>query len=120
LVAEDDPVNREIIQAVLEESGLTVDLAEDGVQAVDLATLGGYDLILMDIQMPRMGGLEATQRIRRSHSAASIPIIALTAGVSSGEAAKCLDAGMSDFIGKPFDPEILYSVLLKWLDHANP
>lgn len=120
LVAEDEPVNREVIQALLAECGLVVHLAGDGVQAVEMAERGDYALILMDLQMPRMGGLAATRRVRSLPSLARLPIIALTASVFVEDEALCLAAGMDDFLAKPFDPDLMFPTLLKWLIHTDP
>jgi PAS domain S-box-containing protein len=116
LVAEDDPLNREVVQGLLEEAGLIVQLAEDGATAVAMAKRTIYDLILMDLQMPVMDGLEATRLIRKSSHNPDVPIIALTANVFPEDEARCRDAGMNDFIGRPVESEVLFKALLRWLD----
>ncbi len=119
LVADDEPVNREVAQFQLEEVGLVVDQACDGAEAVALAGATNYDLILMDMQMPKLDGLEATRRIRKLSVYARIPIVAMTANVFVEDRERCLEAGMSDFLGKPFNPDMLYRVLLRGLDQAS-
>jgi PAS domain S-box-containing protein len=115
LLVDDDLINQEVAKFLLEHVGLKVDLAEDGEQAVEMASRTAYDLILMDVQMPKMNGLEATRAIRVLPGRATIPIISLTANAFDEDRQACLDAGMSDHLGKPFMPEEFYAALLKWL-----
>ena len=119
LLADDEPVNLAISQYLLEECGLVVDTAADGVEAVDRAAGNAYALILMDMQMPRLDGLAATQRIRALAGHRRTPILAMTANAFADDKARCLAAGMNDFIVKPIDPEQLFASLLKWLE-AQP
>ena len=111
LVAEDDPLNQTVVREALEAAGMRVDLAADGAQAVALAGQGAYDLVLMDIQMPNMDGLEATRAIRRLPREKRLPIIATTAFAYDNDRMRCLDAGMDDYIAKPFTPEQLLSLI---------
>ena len=119
LVVEDEPVNREITSILLAEAGLNVDAAEDGAQAVEMFETNTYDLILMDMQMPVMGGLDATRKIRTHSRGRSVPILALTANAYSEDKALCLAAGMNDFITKPINPDRLYVTLLSWLTSGD-
>jgi CheY-like chemotaxis protein len=121
LVAEDDWVNQEVALELLRETlGFTVDIAADGVQALDMAIRQRYALILMDMQMPVLDGLGATQAIREVPGYANTPIIAMTANAFAEDRARCLDAGMNDFIAKPVDPSLLFVMILRWLKATRP
>ncbi len=115
LLVEDDLVNRTIATFMLQDLGHRVDVAEDGAQAVEMAAARDYDLILMDVQMPRMDGLEATRRIRARPATGRTPIIAITANAFDQDRQDCLDAGMDDFVAKPIAPDHLRQVLQHWL-----
>jgi PAS domain S-box-containing protein len=115
LVVEDDPLNREVEVYLLEDAGLVVDVAVNGQEAVDKARTGNYALILMDVQLPVMNGMEATRAIRQWPGTAAIPILALTANAFDEDREACLTAGMNDHIGKPVEPDALYATLCHWL-----
>ena len=115
LLVEDEPINQEVSMSLLEEAGLSVDLADDGEAAVAMAGQHQYALILMDMQMPRMNGVEATQAIRQLPGYALTPILAVTANAFEEDRQTCLAAGMNDHIGKPVIPDLLFDALLKWL-----
>ena len=119
LLAEDEPINQEVSRGLLEEAGLAVDLAEDGVVAVELAKRTPYGLILMDMQMPNLNGVDATRAIRTLPGHQHTPILAITANAFDEDRQTCLDAGMNDHIGKPVDPQALFETLLKWLEQAG-
>jgi PAS domain S-box-containing protein len=120
LLAEDSVINQTLVTSILEDSGYYVEVAQNGAEAVALMSTGAYDLILMDCLMPELDGYEATRRIRdqQSGSHRRIPIIALTANAISGDRQKCLDAGMDDYISKPFRTAELRRVLDYWLNVA--
>jgi PAS domain S-box-containing protein len=115
LLVEDEPVNREIARELLESIGLAVDVAEDGSVAVQLAVDKRYDAILMDLQLPRIDGLEATRRIRSMPAYLDVPIIALTANAYAEDKSACYEAGMNDFVTKPIRPDRMYEALLRGL-----
>jgi len=115
LLAEDEPVSQEVSRGLLADVGLLVDLAENGQQALQLARQNHYALILMDMQMPVMNGVEATQAIRADSLNLTTPILAMTANAFDEDKTVCLDAGMNDHISKPVEPQRLYDTLLTWL-----
>ncbi len=116
LLVEDDPINREVAQMLIEDVGLRIDLAEDGVVALEKVRQQDYALVLMDMQMPRMDGVQATQAIRQLPNRQSLPILAMTANAFAEDREQCLAAGMNDFVSKPVNPGLLYEAILRWLD----
>ncbi|HKW41474.1 MAG TPA: response regulator [Gemmatimonadales bacterium] len=111
LLAEDNPVNQQVATAMLVKRGHQVDIVGNGREAVDAVTARGYDVVLMDIQMPEMDGFEATTRIRALLQGRALPIIALTAHALSGERERCLAHGMSGYLAKPFRAHDLFAVV---------
>ena len=117
LLAEDDEINREVALELLGDyPELSIDVAENGALAVERASAGRYDLILMDVEMPVLDGIAATRAIRQLPGHAATPIVAMTANAFAEDKARCLDAGMSDFIAKPVDPDLLFAMLDRWLN----
>ena len=119
LLVEDNEINQEVAIGLLEDAAIQVDLAENGEIAVRMAHEADYDAVLMDMQMPVMDGLEATRAIRSDPRFQDLPIIAMTANAMAADRERCLKAGMNDHIGKPIDPDELFSVLLRWAGRRN-
>ncbi|MCA6215032.1 PAS domain-containing protein [Ideonella sp. B7] len=118
LLVEDDPVSAEVCAALLRQAGLVPSLALDGQDAIEQAAHTPVDLVLMDMQMPRMGGLEATRHLRAMAGGLRLPIIALTANAFEDDQQRCLAAGMDDYLTKPVDATRLYAVLLTQLQRT--
>lgn len=118
LLVEDNTVNQMVAMAMLKKMGLSIELAKDGIEAVEAVQANDYDFILMDIQMPRMGGIEAMKLIRAQLAEAgrqSIPIVALTANAMQGASEEYRGEGMDDYLTKPINPKALEAILMKWL-----
>ncbi|MBS0348790.1 MAG: PAS domain S-box protein [Proteobacteria bacterium] len=118
LLAEDDLVNQEVVKALIEEAGIRVDVAGNGAEALEMARRTPYALVLMDMQMPVMNGIEAAGELRQLAGYAETPILALTANAFEDDRRACLAAGMDDFITKPVEPARLLESLLQWLERA--
>lgn len=119
LVVDDEPLNLEVAQFLLEEVGLVVDSAEDGVGALEKARENAYAVILMDMQMPNLDGLSASMQIRALSGHRETPIIALTANAFVEDRTRCIEAGMDDFLAKPFRSESLFTTVLKWMGRSE-
>lgn len=115
LLVEDNELNQQVAMELLEEGDFETDLAVNGAVALEKIQEKTYDVILMDMQMPVMDGLEATRHIRLKSEYANLPIIAMTANAMSSDRDKCTEAGMNDHVAKPIDPEQLFAMLLKWI-----
>lgn|GEM_PF-1393370 len=115
LLCEDEIINQEVMLEVLLDLNLQVEIAANGAAAVGLANRNFYDIVLMDMQMPLMNGLEATQALRQMPRYATVPIIAMTANAFEEDRQACFDVGMNDFLAKPIDTERLFDTLLHWL-----
>jgi CheY-like chemotaxis protein/HPt (histidine-containing phosphotransfer) domain-containing protein len=118
LLAEDNVTNQQVALGILKKLGLRADAVADGAEAIRALETIAYDLVLMDVQMPEMDGLEATARIRDPRSSVlhhRVPIIAMTAHAMQGDRDRCLEAGMDDYVTKPISPEALATALDRWL-----
>jgi len=115
LVVEDNELNQQVVMELLEDGGFEIDIAENGQIAVDMAVKKPYDIVLMDMQMPVMDGLEATKIIRQNPDMAMLPIVAMTANAMESDRERCAEAGMVDHLAKPIEPERLFALLLKWI-----
>jgi CheY-like chemotaxis protein len=112
LLAEDNPINAMLARTLLAREGCSVDHVTDGEAALEALVLGGYDLVLMDVRMPRLSGMEATRALRAR--GVETPVVALTANAFEDDRRACLAAGMDDFLVKPLSPEALRRALLLW------
>ncbi len=123
LLAEDNPVNQRLAMRLLEKMGHRITLVDNGIDAVEHAVQGGFDLVLMDVQMPELDGLSATRRIRKLEVAygGHVPIIAMTARAMEGDRDRCLEAGMDDYLSKPIDSERLRQLVSRFhVEQAGP
>jgi signal transduction histidine kinase/CheY-like chemotaxis protein len=118
LVVEDNQVNQRVITALLRKRGYSVDVAGDGQEALDVIHRRPYGLVLMDVQMPLLDGLETTRRLRQDPDFESLPVIALTAHAMRGDQERCLEAGMTGYLAKPIDPPLLYETIERYVGAA--
>ncbi len=118
LVVEDDEVNQLVARGVLEAAGAKVSIASTGREALALIRPGAYDIVLMDLQMPGMDGIETTRRLREDPALADLPIVAMTASAMAGDRERMLEAGMNDYVAKPVRVAAIYATLRKWLDRS--
>ncbi len=119
LLAEDNLINQEVAIGILAAEGIKVDVANNGREAVAMASKHHYDAVLMDMQMPEIDGYQATRKIREHTDREALPIIAMTAHAMEGDREKCLKAGMNDYVSKPIDPKQLFEVLGRWVTVAK-
>ncbi len=123
LLVEDNDINQQVAAEILEELGILVTVAGDGNEALEKVKVETFDIVLMDVQMPVMDGYEATRRIRQIAGLQTLPIIAMTAHAMKQDMGKCLASGMNDYVSKPIEPNVLFTVLCKWIksgeDHNN-
>ncbi len=120
LLVEDNLLNQRVAIGLLSETGVTIDVADDGPAALALASQHRHDLVLMDMQMPGMNGLEVTRLLRADPAHARLPIVAMTANTQPEDRARCAQAGMDDFLAKPVEPEQLLRVLAQYLTLTGP
>ncbi|MDD3704152.1 MAG: response regulator, partial [Victivallaceae bacterium] len=118
LLAEDNTVNQKVVLAILRKIGINADVASNGEEVLQMLATQHYEMVLMDIQMPDMDGLEATRKIRDPETPVlnhEVPIIAMTAHALNGYRENCINAGMNDYVTKPVTPQQLREVMKKWL-----
>jgi PAS domain S-box-containing protein len=120
LLVEDNELNRQLATKLLMRAGIEVSTANDGMEAVQAVQRQEFDAVLMDVQMPNMDGMEATRAIRQNPVFAGLPIIAMTANVMTGDRERCLAAGMSDYLSKPIQHNVLYAAIARWTKRAAP
>ncbi|MFD2234867.1 response regulator [Phaeospirillum tilakii] len=120
LLVEDDPTNQMVALGLLRAVGARVDVADDGASGVEMARRGDYEIVLMDVQMPGLDGLAATRLIKADPRLADLPVIAMTANALDRQRQDCLEAGMDDFVAKPFEPGELFTLIQKWVTGLGP
>lgn len=116
---EDNPLNQQVVLELLVDAGFQVDIANNGVEAIAAVRSKTYELVLMDVQMPLMGGYEASRQIRADQRFSELPIIAMTAHAMKGVREECLSVGMNDYLSKPIEPTQLYTMLSTWIKPAE-
>ncbi|MEG3640382.1 transporter substrate-binding domain-containing protein [Magnetococcus sp. PR-3] len=120
LLVEDNPLNQQVAVAFVEQAGMEVSVAENGMRALEMVQQSPYDLVLMDIQMPIMDGLEATRQLRQLPGLKQLPVVAMTAHAMPGERERSLEAGMNDHLTKPVSPEAIQQLLIRWIEPKHP
>jgi two-component system, sensor histidine kinase and response regulator len=120
LLVEDNEINRELASQLQRDAGITVSLAENGLEAMEKVTAESFDGVLMEIQMPKMDGYQATKAIRARPELAELPIVAMTANAMAIDRAKTLAAGMNEHVPKPIDPGELYAAIRRWFKPRGP
>jgi CheY-like chemotaxis protein len=118
LLVEDNLVNQRVVLAVLTKRGFHVEVAGTGLEALKALEKSSYDLVLMDVQMPYMDGIEATKKIRTELGLKQLPIVAMTAHAMNGDRERCLEAGMNDYVSKPVNAQTLVHTILRFLESA--
>ena len=118
LLVEDNAVNQKVVLAILSKRGFHVEVAANGLEALSAVQKSVFDLVLMDVQMPYMDGIEATRKIREELSLRKLPIIAMTAHAMTGDRERCINAGMNDYVSKPVNPTTLVHTIMKYIDAA--
>lgn len=116
LLVEDNAVNQKVVLTILSKRGFRVDIASNGLEALSALQKGKYDLVLMDVQMPYMDGIEATRKIRSEMRLTQLPVIAMTAHAMTGDRERCLESGMNDYVSKPVNPATLVHTIIRYLD----
>jgi len=120
LLVEDNDINQMVAREILEDSGLLVEVADNGLIALEMVQRSPFDLVFMDMQMPVMDGVTATREIRGIAGLAKLPIVAMTANAMEQDRQLCLAAGMNDSLTKPIDPRVLWAMLMRWIPAVEP